>query len=170
MIGGMDNITIKVSEAQRLYMVFESAAGAGETGLTVTLRIRRESDGKYLKNDGTWTASPSTEYTATEASATDLPGVYYFDFTPPATADKFLIRWDGSASATDRYQFRYVRSAKMNATDLHLMKAIIANKQRQAIATGVVTIMDDDASTPLKTLTPSVDSASSPTMNIWTPS
>lgn len=166
MIGGMDAITVKISEANRLYAIFHDGAGAPKTGLTVSVRIRRESDGYYLKNDGTWTSSPSTEYTATESSATNLPGVYYFAFTPPATVDKFFIQWDGSASAADRYQYGYLRSVKMNATDLHLMKAVVANKQRQATATGVVQVYDDDASTVLKTLTPTFDG----TYSILTPS
>ena len=59
---------------------------------------------------------------------------------------------------------------RMATTEIHKVKAALVNKRIQTIATGVVLIKDDDASTTLVTLTPSVDDADNPTQNIITPS
>jgi len=45
----------------------------------------------------------------------------------------------------------------VNADELHLVKAILCNKRTQNVATGVVTVYDDDGTTPVCTLTPSGD-------------
>ncbi|MEE8170972.1 MAG: hypothetical protein V3T70_10530, partial [Phycisphaerae bacterium] len=55
-------------------------------------------------------------------------------------------------------------------SEVHLAKAAAVNKQIQTIATGVVEIKDDDGTTTLKTMTPSVDDQNAPTQNILTPS
>lgn len=41
------------------------------------------------------------------------------------------------------------------AQEVHLIKAILANKKTKVLATGVTTVYDDDGETPLLTLTPS---------------
>lgn len=166
----LDCIRVKKGTARRLAAVFVDAAGAPKTGLTPTVRVVRVSDGKYLADDATWTATPAAEYLAAEWSAAYNPGAYYFDFTLPDALDSYLVRFDGGAAAANRYVYAWVEAVAVADGDLHRAKAALVNKQSQDIATGVVTVFDDDGVTPLVTLTPSVDDPESATENILTPS
>ncbi len=160
---------VKVGTTHRLLAVFVDAAGSPKTGLSVTVRILRKSDGLFLQSDGAWSTSPGDEYTATAIDAASLPGVYGFDWTVPATLDEYIVRFDGGADAANRYQFGQVRSAKVDVADLHKIKAALVNKQVQTINSGVVAIKDDDGETDLLTLTPDVDDVDNPTQNILSP-
>ncbi len=164
-----DSIRVRRNSTQRLVAVFIDAAGAPKTGLTVGVRVVRSSDGWYLKNDGTWAESPAGEPSAAEWDAENLPGVYCWDFALPDALTAYLVRFDGSSAAINRYQFAWLEAVQMGDADLHLAKAVLANKQKQAISTGVVTVYDDDGATALLTLTPEVDDAEHPTENILTP-
>ncbi len=166
----LDTKRVKKGATPRLVALFVDTAGALKTGLTVTVRVIRTSDDEFLKNDATWTAAPSTEYTATEWDNTNEPGVYYFDFALPDSIDQYLIRFDGSGSAATRYQFAWLEAVKLDEADIHEAKAALVNKQKQSISDGVVTIYDDDGTTPLVTMAPSVDDVDNPTENILTPS
>jgi len=154
----------------RIVAILGDNSGTPTAGLTATLRIRRQSDGLYLQNDGTWAEGPTTDPTLSETDSTDLPGVYHFDFVLPDTLDQYTIRADGSTTAHPRFLFGLLTTVVDSDGDLKLARAVLANKQQQAIANGVVTVMDDDGVTPLLTLTPSVDDAANPTLNILTPS
>lgn len=158
----------KKGTTERIVATFVDAAGALKTGLSVGVRVRRSSDGYFLNDDDSWTASPGTEYSATEVDATNAPGVYSFAFSLPDALDEYDLRFDGSSAAANRYQFGTLRAVAEGDGDLHVVKAVIANTQQQAIATGVVTVMDDDGVTPLLTLTPSVDDEMNPTKNVLT--
>lgn len=57
--------------------------GVGQTGKTVTGTVRRTSNGQYLQSGGGWGASPSS-LSFSQASATDQPGLYFYD---PTVAD-----------------------------------------------------------------------------------
>ena len=166
----LESIRVKKNSTRRFVGIFVDAAGNAKTGLSPTVRVLRASDDKYLKNDDTWTAAPSTEYAAAEWNAENVPGVYYFDFSLPDAVDEYALRFDGGAGAANRYQYAWIEAVPIDEADLHKAKAVLANKQKQAIATGVVTIMDDDGATSLITLTPSVDDVDNPTENILTPS
>ncbi len=133
-------------------------------------RVLKAGGDQYMKNDGTWTAVPSTEYTATAWDGVHMPGVYYFDFSLPDAVDEYALRLDGGAGAANRYQYAWIEAVPIDEADMHKAKAALVNKQKQAIATGVVTIMDDDGATSLITLTPSVDDVDNPTENVLTPS
>jgi hypothetical protein len=165
----LESIRVKKNSTRRLVAVFVDAAGASKTGLTITVRVLRVSDDQYLKNDGTWTAAPSTEYPATAWDGTNMPGVYYFDFALPDAIDQYFVRFDGSTGAANRYQYAWLEAVKLDEADLHQAKAVLVNKQKQTISTGVVTVMDDDGTTALMTMTPSVDDVDNPTENILTP-
>ena len=90
--------------------VFVDGFGVGKDGLTPVVRCYRLSDAKFLKNDDTWTAAPSTEYTMTEEDATNMPGVYTFSFAVPDTEEKYVFRMDGTAGAENRYQWFEIES------------------------------------------------------------
>ncbi len=100
-------------------------------------------------------------------------GRYYADLTQAATniaaGSRILTRYK-SANTAEGIGDTAMIQAGDQATELHLVKAMLANKQIQTIATGIVEVKDDDGTTTLKTLTPSVDSTTSPTQNILTPS
>ncbi|MBN2560667.1 MAG: hypothetical protein JXQ75_07030 [Phycisphaerae bacterium] len=165
-----DCIRVKKGTTERLTATFVDATGDLKDGLTVTVRVIRSTDDKYLKNDGTWTAAPSTEYSAAELDGTNMPGVYYFDLSLPDAIDQYLVRFDGSADAANRYQFARIEAVRLDEEDLQKAKAALVNKQKQTIADGVVTIYDDDGTTSLVTMTPGVDDVDNPTENILTPS
>lgn len=164
-----DSIRVKKNSTQRLVAVFMDAAGAPKTGLTVAVRVVRSSDGQYLKNDGTWVASPADEPSAAQWDSAHLPGVYYWDFALPDALTTYLVRFDGSSEAANQHQFAWLEAVKAGDADLHTAKAVLANRQKQTISTGVVTVYDDDGATALLTLTPEVDDAEHPTENILTP-
>jgi len=153
---------------ERIVVTFVDAAGAPKSGLTVAVRIRRKSDGQYLNDGDTWTATPGAEHSAAAVDATNAPGVYAFDFAVPDALDEFDIRFDGGSTAANRFQFGVLRAVAEGDGDLHLIKAVVAHSQEQTIATGVVTVMDDDGSTPLLMLTPGVDDELNPTKNVLT--
>ena len=60
------------------------------TGATVTVRITRLSDNKWL-NGANWDATPTSDNTATELSATYIPGVYFFNLDTLVAEDTFFI-------------------------------------------------------------------------------
>ena len=165
----LEGMRVKRNSTRRLTAVFVDSVGNAKTGLAVTVRIIRASDDEFLKNDATWTASPSTEYTATEWDGTDLPGVYHFDFALPDAIDQYFVRFDGGTAAANRYQYTWLEAVALDEADLHKAKAALVNKQKQTIADGVVTVYDDDDTTELVTLTPSVDDVDNPTENVLTP-
>ncbi len=154
----------------RIVAILVDTAGSPTAGLSASLRIQRQSDGQYLQSDNTWDASPSDDPALTQTDNTNLPGVYHFDFALPDAVDRYTVRVDGSASAHPRYLFGRLIATVDRDGDLKLARAMLANQQQQAIATGVVTVMDDDGTTPLITLTPTVDDTANPTLNILTPS
>ena len=166
----LECMRVKKNTTKRLVAIFVDSSGSLKTGLTVTVRVLRTSDDKFLKNDGTWTMTPSTEYTATEWDGTDMPGVYYFDFSLPDAIDQHLVRFDGSDEAANRHPFAWVEAVKLDELDMHKAKAALVNKQKQTISDGVVTIYDDDGTSSLITMTPSVDDVDDPTENVLTPS
>lgn len=158
----------KVSSTIRLVCVLRDASDSLLTGKTVTLRVQRQSDGYFLKNDGTWAAAPGTEYTFSETDATNMPGTYHYAWTLPATLDSYIIRADCGTSGTPvpRYLFGRLLAVKLDESDMHKAKAMLVNRKEQAIATGVVTIYDDDGVTALFNLTPDQDTPANPTSRI----
>lgn len=164
----------KVASVHRIVVAFRDSSGAYKTGLTVTLRIRRKSDGYYLKNDGTWTAAPSTEYTFTETDSTNLPGFYHYDFTLSATVDTYYVRADGSATliAANRYQEGELIGVAQSDADLGLAIARLINKSRQIKATGVIENYADDGTTVIRRYTMGTDTGNPQTATeiVHTPS
>jgi hypothetical protein len=88
---------VQLGETFRISVVALDAARAGVTAATVTLLIRRDSDGYYW--NGTTFQSAATTVTMTETNATNLPGYYHHDFKPPTTDCGYTYRAT-SASAT----------------------------------------------------------------------
>jgi hypothetical protein len=162
----LDCIRVEKGTVERVLAVFVDSAGALLTGLTVAVRVQRSSDGKYLESDDKWSAVPATEHTAAQVDATNRPGEYIFSFSLPDVPETYEVRFDGGSSAANRYQFGAIKAVADAEGDLHAAKAVLANRQEQDIATGVVTVMDDDDVTPLLTLTPTVDDEENPTKNI----
>lgn len=144
----------------RLWAQFNDAAGAGETGLSAVIRIARMSDDNFWSGSA-WGASPS-DPAMTEYDSSNLPGLYYYDFSVPSDEDEFTVRADGTASATNRY------ATGLLISDI-TADAAMGNYTRQTIATSVVRVYDHDNTTLIGTLTPGVDSTSQPTERRITP-
>lgn len=150
------------NSTHRIVAFFVNASGAGLTGLSPTLRIRRDSDGTYWdKDDDSFNAAPD-DGTMTETDSTYAAGWYHYEFSVPNTFEEYSVQADGGASAANRYQAgRMIACVKADS--------VVGNKSEQAVATGVVTVYASDASTAMHTMTPSVDDADDPTKNILTP-
>ena len=73
-----------------------TATGAGDTGETVTLKIRRNDTGQYW-NGATWAASGTV--TMSEVSAAQSPGLYRYALTAPL-ADTMLVYFATTSSTT----------------------------------------------------------------------
>ncbi len=158
----------KKNTTKRIAVAYFSTFGAPKTGANVSVRVVRASDSQYLQSDGSWAVTPQSAPTAVEWSSVNSPGIYYFDFQLPDAVDSYVIAFDGDSGVSQRHQYMSLKGVAVDEADLRRAVAILANRQEQDIATGVVTVMDDDGVTPLLTLTPSVDEVNSPTKNVLT--
>lgn len=155
--------------------VFIDSGGALKTGLTPTVRVRRTSDSKFLKNDATWTASPSTEYTMSAVDGTNLPGLYRFALAIPLTdavGTEYQVRCDGTSTAANRYQHLTIKTESNTLSDLARIYAAAAGKQVQELNganKGRITFYDRDGSTVLFYLVVTEDLESSPATRTFTP-
>lgn len=80
---------VQTGEKDRIYVQAVDATGAGVTGATITVSIRRQSDGYYWS--GTGYTTTYTALTMSQLDSTNLPGVYYYDFTPSGPSANFLL-------------------------------------------------------------------------------
>ena len=71
---------------QRLRLLLKTAAGTPITGKSPTLFIRRQSDDAY------WTGAAWSTITWLNATE-ENNGLYYYDFTFPDDADKYVVYW-----------------------------------------------------------------------------
>jgi len=164
----IESIQAKKGTTKRVVVVFYNTFGGPKTGVSVTVRVVLASDNLYLQSDGSWGASPQADPTAVEWSSANSPGIYYFDFQLPDAVNSYLITFDGGNSVQTRFVYAWLDAVSADETDLHRVKAVLANRQQQEIASGIVTVMDDDGLTPLLTLTPGVDNVDNPTTNVLT--
>lgn len=160
----------KKNTTKRIVVTYFTNFGMPKIGANVSVRVVRASDGQYLQSNGSWATTPQADPTAVEWSSANSPGIYYFDFQLPDAVDFYVIAFDGGSGSgvPQRYQYLSLEAVAVDEDDLRKAVAILANRQEQDIATGVVTVMDDDGVTPLFTLTPSVDDVNNPTKNILT--
>lgn len=73
----------KEGDVVRVTCMVRDHTGAGITGDTVTLAIRRDSDGSWWSGS-TFQSSYAT-VTMTETDATNMAGVYHYSLTPPGS-------------------------------------------------------------------------------------
>lgn len=71
---------LKLGDTERVVILAVDVAGAPVTGATVTLTIRRDSDGFFW--NGTAFQSSATTVPMAELDATNMAGVYSYDFRP----------------------------------------------------------------------------------------
>lgn len=158
----------KKNTTKRIVATYLTTFGVPKTGGNVSVRVVRASDSQYLQSDGSWAATPQADPAAVEWSSSNSPGIYYFDFQVPDAVDSYVITFDIGSGVAEPSQYVSLEAVAADETDLRKAVAILANRQEQDIATGVVTVMDDDGVTPLLALTPSVDDVNNPTKNILT--
>lgn len=76
------------------------ALGVGVTGLTVSLSIRREIDGRYW--NGTAFQTIKTTVTMIETDSSNEPGRYHYDFRPLMSCSVYYHANTGSASVKNK--------------------------------------------------------------------
>lgn len=76
---------IQLGETDRVVVDAVDATGAGVTGATVLLSIRRASDGYYWDATSKVFTSAFSTVTMTQTDSTNLPGCYHYDFKPTTT-------------------------------------------------------------------------------------
>lgn len=106
----MESTRVKYGTTERVFATANDSTGSPLTGLTnVKLEIYRKSDGKYFDfNDSTFKSSGWTtrQGVMTELSATNSPGVYYYDFdttdhTSQFVEETFLMTVTSATAAND---------------------------------------------------------------------
>lgn len=150
----IDSVRVLKDGSHRITGVLVDSAGDGVIGLSPSIRIHDRVADEYLKNDASWSASPGTDYTMTETDATNLPGLYHYDFTLRGTATAYDVRTDGGSTPANRYAWGEIIAVDSDETELHLVKAMVANKREHTVSTGVDKVFDDDDTTLLRTMTP----------------
>lgn len=86
----MDSIRVQTGEKDRIYVYALNSSASGVTGATISLNIKRQSDGFYWTGAGY--TSAVTALTMNELDATNLPGIYYYDFRPTGPDANFVLR------------------------------------------------------------------------------
>ncbi len=76
----MSDYRFQTGEGTRIVCMFRDSANAGVSGATVTLAIRKDSDGLWW-NGSSWQSSYTT-VSMSETNATNLAGCYHYDFRP----------------------------------------------------------------------------------------
>jgi len=86
-----------VGRNTRFHFLLVNGAGAGATGATPRILIKRRSDSKY------WTGSVWSSFvqllTMVEEDSTNLPGTYYFDFDQAVAGgspEEYLVRYSST--------------------------------------------------------------------------
>lgn len=106
------------------------SGGVGITGLTdVKLRIQRDIDSQWWTGSA-WSGT-STELNAIGALDANLPGVYYYNFTPGYN-ENFTIRWSSVTAGLDFCDFAYTDNNNTMMTYKYMY-----NKQAIVEDTGV---------------------------------
>jgi len=96
--------------------------GAGATGLSPTVAIKRRSDGLYW--NGTTFVSGIQNLAMTQEDAINLPGTYFYDFnqaTAGGSPEEYLFRYaslSGSVQGIDEEQLVFVQYASSLSPDL----------------------------------------------------
>lgn len=125
-------------------------------GLTPVLTIVRASDGYYWTG-AAWQAGDATVNMTEHAAFT---GRYTYTLSAAAigsTPNAYL--WEMASAPhyrRDAFQTRLPEDVASLDTELHLVKAVVCNKKVKNLETGVTAVKDDDGTTTLLTLTPSV--------------
>lgn len=71
---------LQVDEQDRIVVLALDNTGAGVTGDTLTLTLRRDADGYFF--NGTTFQSTATTVSLTETDSANVPGFYHYDWTP----------------------------------------------------------------------------------------
>jgi len=157
----------KVGSTKTLFMQWTGYSALPQSGLSPLIRIKRLSDGKFLKSDLTWSTTPA-DPTMTEIDATNFPGFYKFDLALLSTTDTYVISYDGTTSVPSNVRFKWdqLTGIEFSTLDINKAKAVLVNKQKQTTSTGIVIVRDDSDTNDLITFTPTVTT----TERIITPS
>lgn len=93
----MDADRVQSGEIARVWAFGRNAAGVGVTGATLTAGIRRDVTNTWWNGSGF--QSSYTTVSLTEADATNLPGLYYYDLSLPVSQDGNVIIYVSTSTA-----------------------------------------------------------------------
>lgn len=106
----LDTIRAARGSTRKITAFFADSAGNGITGLSLVVRVWRESDGFFLRQTADDWAATTDDFETDdgddeieELDSSDKPGYYEFAFAVPDADDTYTIRIDGSASAANRF-------------------------------------------------------------------
>ena len=60
----------------------------------------------------------------------------------PDAVESYVIAFDGGSGMSQQHQYVFLNAVAVDEADLRMAVAILANRQEQDIATGVVTVME----------------------------
>ncbi len=104
----IDTLRVARGSTRKITAFFVDSAGNGVTGLTLAVRVWRESDGFFLQETDDGFLATVDDFATGDAEVEELdaslkPGYYEFAFAIPDADDVYTIRIDGSASAANRF-------------------------------------------------------------------
>lgn len=140
--------------------VDDSDGKTAETGLTI-----KKANVRLSKNGGDMAAASADQGTSDAGAAHDELGYYDISLDADDTDTPGRLRVMATMSGAlpvwqDFIVLPALVYARLIADDqaideLHVIKAMVANKSEYTVSTGVMVVKDDDGTTTLKTLTPS---------------
>lgn len=157
--------SIKKDSTDQSFFVYavDEISGLAKTGLTYS-----DITARYVRTRSTATtitpaslASVDSEHSDggfIEIDAANCKGLYRFDVPDAAFAggvDTVVVTLQAEAALLSPIRVQLVDSTAGDIySEVHLSKAMLANKRIHTISTGVDVIKDDDGTTTLRTMTP----------------
>lgn len=151
---------IRLGDTEPIGALFLDETGAGVTGLSPVVVIRRAADGTFW--DGAAYQATPTNLALAEVSAANAPGEYQYDFTPGSAGKHFWTVF--AAAGGPPYPANVVGPVQPGEVDVggwvdgvDLLRKLQSNRCVVNAAGTLVTVYEDDDVTPAFTLTVTAD-------------
>jgi hypothetical protein len=141
-------------EADRVSLTALDSSNSPVTGATVTLAIRNIDTGDYF--NGTAFVGSYQTVAMVETDATNLPGVYHYDFNPPIDDIRVQYYAQTSTLAVVNAPWRSEQLFGKWADQIIKARKVLSNRLLENIGSGTATLFDDDGVTPLFVINPFV--------------
>lgn len=93
----MTSERVQSGETDRIWIFARDGAGVGVTGATITFKIRKDIENVWW--NGTAFQVAHTTVSGVEADATNLPGLYYYDFNTLASIEGGMLAYASTTTA-----------------------------------------------------------------------